>query len=82
MRRLGALSLLAVAVQPTLAHTTETAHHEPSPIPPVVFLAGVLVLGTAVYLDAHDAIERWRADLGVGIGVLAILAGIVLLFAL
>ncbi|QCC51179.1 hypothetical protein [Halapricum salinum] len=82
MRRVSVLSVLVVAVQPTLAHTTETAHHEPSPLPPVMFLAGVFVLGTAVYLDSRDALDRWLADLGVGVGVLAILAGIALLFVL
>jgi len=82
MRRVGTLSLLAVAVQPALGHPTDKVHHEPSPIPPVVFLAGVFVLGTAVYLDSRDRLGRRAANLGVGIGVVAVLTGIALLFVL
>jgi hypothetical protein len=46
----------------------------------VLFLAGVFVLGTTVYLDYRDMLSRRLANVGVGIGVLAVLAGLVLLF--
>ena len=80
MRRLGVLVAVVLATRPALAHSTGDPHREVSPLPPVVFLAGVFVLGTVVYLDYRDRLGRRLADLGVGVGVLAILAGIALLF--
>lgn len=80
MKRLGALAVLLAAVRPALAHQTGQQHSEPSPVPPVLFLAGVFVLGTTVYLDYRDMLSRRLANVGVGIGVLAVLAGLVLLF--
>lgn len=80
MKRLGALAFLLAAARPALAHDTGHQHSEPSPVPPVVFLAGVLVLGTAVYLDYRDMLSRRLANVGVGLGVLAVLVGLGLLF--
>lgn len=64
-----------------LAHDTGTDHQEtPSLVPPTVFLAGVLVLGTAVFLDSRGELSTQQANAGAALGVLAIVAGIGLLF--
>lgn len=81
MKRLSSLALvLLVAVRPVLAHNTGQQHSEASPVPPVLFLAGVVILGTAVYLDHRDMLGRKLANLGVAIGVFGALAGIGLFF--
>lgn len=80
-RALAVVASLLLAVGPTLAHTTGTEHQEtPSLLPPTVFLAGVLVLGTAVVLDHYEELTRRQANAGVGVGVVGVLAGIALLF--
>lgn len=78
MKRLGVLAVLLAAVRPVLAHETGQQHSEPSPVPPVLFLAGVFILGTAVYLDYRDMLSRRLANVGVGVGVLGVLASTVL----
>lgn len=82
MRRVLAPLVAALCVTGNvLAHDTGTNHQEtPSLVPPTVFLAGVLVLGTAVLLDSRDALPGRQADAGVAVGALGILAGIALLF--
>lgn len=67
-----------------LAHDTGTAHQEdpllPSVVAPTVFLAGALVLVTAVFLDHREMVSRRQADAAVGLGAVGVLAGIGLLF--
>ena len=77
----AAALLAALTAGTALAHNTGTEHQEtPSLVPPTVFVAGVLVLGTAVFLDSRDELSPRQANVGAALGVLAIVAGIGLLF--
>lgn len=80
-RGLIVTAALLVVSGTAVAHDTGTTHQESqSLVPPVVFLAGILVLGTAVVLDSRGALSGRQADLGVGVGALGTLTGIALLF--
>lgn len=80
-RPLGVLVTLAVAVGPVLAHPEHSGHDGGTDLlPPVVFLAGVLVLGTALVLDYRGDLGRRLADAGVALGALGVVAGLGLLF--
>jgi hypothetical protein len=79
MRRLSPLVVLSLAVQPVLAHETGQPHTESSPVPPVVVLAGALVLGTTLFLDYRDMLSRRLALAGIFLGVLGVGVGIALL---
>jgi hypothetical protein len=71
MRRLSALGLLlTLAVQPVLAHDTGQAHTESSPVPPVVFAAGLFVFGTTLVLEYRDLLSRRLTIAGLATGVL------------
>lgn len=84
MKRVTSLLASVVVLTGTaLAHNTGSPHQEEQGLPllpPTVFLAGVLVLGTAVLLDAREMLPRRQANLGVAVGALGIVAGIGLLF--
>jgi hypothetical protein len=71
MRRLSALLVVLLVARPVLAHETRQPHTESSPVPPVVLLAGLFVLGTALYLDHRDALSRRLALFGIGVGIVA-----------
>jgi len=82
-RALTLLCSCLLATGTALAHNTGSPHQEDqtvSLLPPTVFLAGVLVLGTAVLLDARGMLPRRQANLGVAVGAVGVLAGIGLLF--
>lgn len=51
----------------------------PTLLPPVLFLAGLVVLGTSVYLDHRGLTDRF-ADVGVALGVLGLVVGLLALF--
>lgn len=83
MKRLaGVLVALAAVVRPVLAHTEHSTHEGGGVdvLPPTVFLAGTLVLGTALFLDYRGELGRRLADAGVALGALGVLAGLALLF--
>jgi len=70
MRRLETLALLLFAVQPALGHPSEQPHTEPSPLPPVVFAAGLFVFGTTLVLEHRDLLSRRLTIVGLAVGVL------------
>jgi len=70
MRRLSALLVLTLAVRPVLGHPTEQPHTEPSPVPPVVFAAGLFVFGTTLVLEYRDLLSRQLTMVGLAVGVL------------
>lgn len=74
MRRLSVLVVLVLAVQSALAHPTEQPHTETSPVPPVVFAAGLFVFGTTLALEYQDLLSRRLTIAGLGVGV--VLSGI------
>ena len=62
-----------------LAHTGHAEHGGVDPaVPAAVFVAGLAFLGAGVYLDRRADVEAVYADLGVGMGVLAVLGSIAL----
>lgn len=79
----SALTLLATTGV-ALAHDTGSQHQEepllPAVVAPTVFLAGVLVLVTAVVLDHREMLSRRQADAGVAVGAIGVVAGVGLLF--
>lgn len=56
------------------AHGGHAVHRDGGPL--ALFVVGVAVLGASVYLDANDAVSRRTADVGVLVGLLAVLAAI------
>jgi hypothetical protein len=85
MKRLLASALLFLSTTGVaLAHDTGTPHQEdpllPSIVAPTVFLAGALVLVTAVVLDHREMLSRRQATAGVAVGAVGVVAGIGLLF--
>lgn len=81
MRRGVALVLGSVATSGrAAAHVGHEGHGgAPALLPPVLFLTGLVVLGTSVYLDYRGLADR-VADLGVALGVLGVVVGLLTLF--
>lgn len=77
-RVLSALSVLVLATGRTMAHGSHDGHAD-SPLPPVVFLASVVVLGGSIYLDSTDHIGRRHADAGVFASIAGLLLSVGLL---
>lgn len=74
-RALVAAVAVAASSSPALAHGSESGIHG-TLLPVGLFLAGVVVLGAAVYLDAAERVDRRVADAGVLVGVVSVLASI------
>lgn len=75
---LSALSILLLATGRALAHGGHDGHAD-SPLPPVVFLTSVTLLGGSIYLDSTDRIKREHADAGVFASVAGLLVSVGLL---
>lgn len=82
MSRVGALLVaLWLATGNVLAHSDHAADGGTggSLLPPMTFAGGIAVLGAAVWLDDRGAIDGRKADVGVALGAIGILAAVVLL---
>jgi hypothetical protein len=64
---------------PVLGHTGHETHGIDPAIPAAVFVAGLAFLAAGIYLDRRDDVAPIYADVGVGIGVLAVIASVALL---
>jgi len=81
VRRVGTVPVVLAAAGVAAGHPEHASHEPGTPlVPPAVFLAGVLVLGTALLLDYRGQLGRRLADVSVALGALGVLAGIGLLF--
>lgn len=71
----AAVAVLAYAT-PALAHSGGDADPVHTWGPPALFVAGFVLLGASVALDARDVVPARYADVGVGVGVFAVLVAI------
>jgi uncharacterized membrane protein YhiD involved in acid resistance len=84
MARLGGrvLALLPTTTElpgAVLGHTGHETHGIDPAIPAAVFVAGLAFLGAGVYLDRREDVAPVYADVGVGLGILAVIASVALL---
>jgi hypothetical protein len=59
-------------------HTGHSVHWADPAVGLAVFASGVCFLGAGLYLDGREDVARVYSDLGVGIGILAVLAAVAL----